>query len=93
MGTVTESLAFGVPLVVVPIRADQPAIARQVAQAGAGIEVSLFSATPAELAAALTAVLAEPAYRAAALRVAEDFTVAGGAGAAVRRLAALAARP
>ncbi|HST48894.1 glycosyltransferase [Jatrophihabitans sp.] len=93
MGTVTESLAHGVPLVVAPIRADQPAIARQVAQAGAGIEVSFFSASPAELATALTAVLEEPGYRAAARRVAEDFAAAGGAAAAVEQLAALAAGP
>ncbi len=92
MGTVTESLAFGVPLVLVPIRADQPAIARQVAQAGAGIEVCLATAGPAEFAAALTAVLTEPGYRAAAGRVAESFAAAGGAGAAVDRLAALAAQ-
>jgi UDP:flavonoid glycosyltransferase YjiC (YdhE family) len=93
MGTVTESLAHGLPLVVAPIRADQPAVARQVAQAGAGIEVSFFSARPAEFAAALTAVLDEPGYRAAARRVADSFAAAGGAAAAVERLAAVAAQP
>jgi len=93
MGTVTESLAHGVPLVVAPIRADQPAVARQVARAGAGIEVSFFAAEPAELAAALTAVLEQPGYRAAARRVAESFAQAGGATTAIDRLAALAATP
>jgi UDP:flavonoid glycosyltransferase YjiC (YdhE family) len=93
MGTVTETLAHGLPLVVAPIRADQPAVARQVVRAGAGVEVPLFSATPADFAAALTAVLDEPKYRAAAQRVADSFTAAGGAPAAVAELAALAARP
>ncbi|HEX8768442.1 MAG TPA: nucleotide disphospho-sugar-binding domain-containing protein [Jatrophihabitans sp.] len=90
MGTVTEALAHGVPLVVAPIRHDQPVLARQVAQAGAGIAVSFSSATAAELGKAVSAVLTEPAYRAAAHRVAESFRAAGGAAAAVAELAALA---
>ncbi|MEO6503614.1 MAG: glycosyltransferase [Jatrophihabitantaceae bacterium] len=93
MGTVTEALSFGVPLVVTPIRHDQPALARQVAQAGAGIALSFESAGPVELGAAMAAVLDEPAYRAAARRVAESFTEAGGAAAAVKHLAALASQP
>lgn len=90
MGTVTESLAHGVPLVVAPIRADQPAVARQVVEAGAGVEVSYFQTSPDELAAALRTVLTEPGYRAAAHRVAGSFAAAGGAATAVRRLAELA---
>lgn len=92
MGTVTETLAHGVPLVIAPIRADQPAVARQVAQAGAGIEVPFVSASSADFAAALTAVLDEPRYRAGARRVADSFA-AGGSRAAVTELVALAARP
>ncbi|MEO7261320.1 MAG: glycosyltransferase [Jatrophihabitantaceae bacterium] len=91
MGTVTEALTHGVPLVVAPIRHDQPAVAAQVARAGAGIAVSFSSASAAELGSAVTAVLTEPAYRAAAHRVAESFTAAGGGAAAVAELAALAA--
>ena len=91
MGTVTEALAHGVPLVVAPIRHDQPAVAAQVAAAGAGVTVSFASASPAELTRAVTAVLNDPGYRAAAQRVAESFTAAGGPAAAVAELAALAA--
>ena len=91
MGTVTEALAHGVPLVLAPIRYDQPAVAAQVARAGAGIAVSFSSATAAELAGAVAAVLDEPAYRAAAARVAESFAAAGGGAAVVAELAALAA--
>ncbi|HEX8079090.1 MAG TPA: glycosyltransferase [Jatrophihabitans sp.] len=90
MGTVTEALAHGVPLVVAPIRFDQPALAVQVADAGAGIAVPFASAGAGELAAALTAVLDEPGYRAAAHRVADSFAAAGGAVAAVALLAELA---
>lgn len=92
LGTVSEALAHGVPVIVAPIRHDHPAVARQVVDAGAGIEVSFGSATPAELTAALTALLDEPGYRAQARRVGASFAAAGGAVAAARHLAALAAR-
>ena len=90
MGTVTEALAFGVPLVVAPIRHDQPAIAWQVLLAGAGRQVSFANASPAKLAEAMTAVLDEPSYRAAAERIAADFAAAGGAVRAATELARLA---
>jgi zeaxanthin glucosyltransferase len=92
MGTVTEALSYGVPLVVAPMRHDQPAVARQVAEAGAGIEVSFESATPQDLAGAVSAVLDEPGYRASARRIGDSFAAAGGARAAAEHLAALAGR-
>ena len=88
--TVNEALAHGVPLVVAPIRLGELAVAEQVTRAGAGIAVSFAEATPAQLAAAVTAVLDEPGYRAQARRIAEEFAAAGGTGAAAARLAALA---
>lgn len=90
MGTVTEALAFGVPLVVAPIRHDQPAIAWQVLVSGAGRQVSFANATPAKLTEVLTAVLDEPSYRAAASRVAAEFAEAGGAVRAATELTKLA---
>lgn len=88
--TVNEALAHGVPLVVAPIRLGELAVAEQVTRAGAGIAVSFAEATPAQLAAAVTAVLDEPGYRAQARRIAGEFAAAGGAGAAAAHLAALA---
>jgi UDP:flavonoid glycosyltransferase YjiC (YdhE family) len=90
--TVNEALAHGVPLVVAPIRLGELAVAEQVTRAGAGIAVSFAGATPAQLAAAVTAVLDEPGYRAQARRIREQFAAAGGAGAAAAHLAALAGR-
>jgi zeaxanthin glucosyltransferase len=89
--TVNEALAHGVPLVVAPIRLGELAVAEQVTRAGAGIAVSFSEATPAQLAAAVTAVLDEPGYRAHARQIGEEFSAAGGAGAAAAHLAALAA--
>jgi zeaxanthin glucosyltransferase len=89
--TVNEALAHGVPMVVAPIRLGELAVAEQVTRAGAGIAVSFAKATPAQLAAAVTAVLDEPGYRAQARRIAGEYAAAGGAGAAAAHLAALAA--
>jgi zeaxanthin glucosyltransferase len=89
--TVNEAFAHGVPLVVAPIRLGELAVAQQVTRAGAGVAVSFADATPAQLAAAVTAVLDEPGYRAHARRLREEFAAAGGAGAAAAHLAALAA--
>jgi zeaxanthin glucosyltransferase len=61
-----------------------------VTRAGAGIEVSFSEASPAQLAAAVTAVLEEPGCRASARRISEEYAAAGGAGAAAAHLSALA---
>ncbi|MFE9424019.1 glycosyltransferase [Kitasatospora sp. NPDC006697] len=83
MNTVMESLAHGVPLVLAPIRHDQPIAADQVERAGAGLVVDFTGADPAELRRALTAVLDQPGYRAAAERISRSFPAEGGARTAV----------
>src|SRR6185437_16990265 len=90
MGTVSEALLHGVPLVVAPVAVDQMVTARQATDAGAAIEVAFADATPAEFSAALRTVLSEPGYLANARRVGESLRAAGGAPAAARHLAALA---
>jgi UDP:flavonoid glycosyltransferase YjiC (YdhE family) len=89
--TVNEALAHGVPLVVAPIRLGEPITAEQVTRAGAGIAVSFSEASPVQLAAAVTAVLDEPGYRAHARRIGEELIAAGGTGAAAAHLVTLAA--
>jgi UDP:flavonoid glycosyltransferase YjiC (YdhE family) len=79
VNTTSEALAAGVPLVLAPIRHDQPEVARQVVAAGAGVRVRFRRATPDQLAAAVTEVLGEGAYRAAAQRIGAAFRAAGGA--------------
>lgn len=88
--TVCESLAHGLPLVVAPIRDDQPVVAQQVVNAGAGVRVRFGRVGPAELRDAVMAVLSDPSYRAAARRVQRSFSAAGGAAAAADRLEQLA---
>ncbi|TMR30816.1 glycosyltransferase [Actinomadura geliboluensis] len=85
--TVCASLAHGHPLVVAPVRGDQPVIASRVEAAGAGVTVGFEDARPEELRAALAAVLADGGpHRAAAEAARETFAAAGGAAAAADRL-------
>lgn len=88
--TVCESLDRGIPLVVAPIRDDQPVVADQVVRAGAGVRLRFGKATAGHIAAALDAVLGEPAYAENAARIRKSFRNAGGVSAAATHLEALA---
>jgi UDP:flavonoid glycosyltransferase YjiC (YdhE family) len=79
VNTVNECLVAGVPMVLAPIRDDQPIVAGRVAAVGAGIQVRFGRVQPAEMAVALRSVLNDPAYRAAARRMGASFALAGGA--------------
>jgi UDP:flavonoid glycosyltransferase YjiC (YdhE family) len=65
-GSTLGALAAGVPLVVIPLFADQPQNARRVAEVGAGLAVEPnredIPATIAPLRAAIETVLSEPSY-------------------------------
>jgi MGT family glycosyltransferase len=87
--TVCETLAHGLPLVLAPIRDDQPIVADQVARAGAGVRVRFGRVGAAELRAAVRQVLEEPLFRAAAGDIRRSFEAAGGATAAATHLEAL----
>jgi UDP:flavonoid glycosyltransferase YjiC (YdhE family) len=65
IGTVTKGLIYGVPLVCVPILADQPDNAARVIARGAGIYVAP-DASPEQIGAAIGNVLSDGAFRIAA---------------------------
>jgi MGT family glycosyltransferase len=88
--TVCEALSFGLPLVLAPIRDDQPIIADQVVRAGAGIRLRFDRADAGQIGDAIDAVLGQPAYAAGAARIQESFRAAGGAQEAADRLEKLA---
>ena len=90
LNTVCESLAHGVPLVVAPIKGDQPINAAHVAAAGAGLRVSFARVRPETLRAAIVSVLEDPSIRESAAAVRDSFAAAGGAAAASEQLAHLA---
>lgn len=87
--TVCESLWHGVPLVVAPIRDDQPIVAGQVVDAGAGVRLRFGRATAAHVTKAIEAVLGDSSYRTAAEGVGRSFREAGGAPAAADQLEGL----
>ncbi|HEY4377505.1 MAG TPA: glycosyltransferase [Acidimicrobiales bacterium] len=89
--TVCESLAAGLPLVLAPIRDDQPVVADQVVRAGAGIRVKFNRVQAPELREAIARALADPALRAAAATIRDSFEAAGGAPAAAAALESLLA--
>ncbi|MFD9699882.1 glycosyltransferase [Lentzea sp. NPDC059081] len=84
--TVCEALAHGLPLVVAPIRDDQPTVAAQVVAAGAGVRLTYSRARAVDIRSAVESVLDEPEYAAAAGLVRDSFLAAGGAAAAADRL-------
>jgi UDP:flavonoid glycosyltransferase YjiC (YdhE family) len=88
--TTCEALANGLPLVVAPIKDDQPIVADQVVAAGAGVRVKFGRVGADELYSAVRRVLDEPSFRDAAERVRVSFATAGGAAAAAIALEALA---
>ncbi|GAB3930813.1 glycosyltransferase [Kribbella albertanoniae] len=89
--TVCESLWHGVPLVVAPIRDDQPIIAGQVVDAGAGVRVRFGRVTAAQLTKAVESVLApDGGFRREAQRIGKSFQAAGGIHTAANHLEGLA---
>jgi len=91
LNTVSEALSCGVPLVVAPHTRDQPINGAEVVRIGAGVRLHFHRARPEQMRTAVLTVLTDPGYRAAAGRVRDSFTAAGGAPAAAARLERLAA--
>lgn len=77
MNSVSESLYFGVPLVMLPRTTEQGGVAARVEQLGAGVR--LKKTTPRAIREAVTRILEESAYRENAARIAEGFRACSGA--------------
>ncbi|MFD2419877.1 glycosyltransferase [Amycolatopsis pigmentata] len=87
--TVSEALYHGVPLVLAPVRDDQPIVADQVVRAGAGIRLRSSTSTAMQIGAAVDAILDEPAFRDGAALIGKSLRGAGGPAAAADALEAL----
>jgi UDP:flavonoid glycosyltransferase YjiC (YdhE family) len=72
-GSLLGALAHGVPLLLLPLGADQPVNAARCAALGLGRVLDAMTVTPAEVHAAAAAVLADPGCRAAARGLAAEF--------------------
>jgi MGT family glycosyltransferase len=84
--TFCEALFNGLPLVVAPIKDDQPVIADQVVRSGAGVRVHFDRVKSSELREATHRVLDEPEFKQAALRARKILQEQGGATEAGRLL-------
>jgi UDP:flavonoid glycosyltransferase YjiC (YdhE family) len=71
-GTVIGALAHGVPVVVLPLGADQDRNAGRVADLGAGLVLDPMTATPEEIGGATLRVLREPAFAGTARTLADE---------------------
>ena len=90
MNSASESLYFGVPLVLFPQTNEQSGVAARVAELGAGLKLEKADAT--SIRTAVDAVLQTPSYRANAQNIRESFLRCGGAKAAVDRILSVADR-
>ncbi|AJE85467.1 MULTISPECIES: glycosyltransferase [Streptomyces] len=91
--TVCETLWHGLPLVLAPIRDDQPIVARQVVEAGAGVRVRFGRVDAARLAEALRTVLDDTGgHRSRAAEIGRSLRATGGQRAAADHLEQLTAR-
>jgi UDP:flavonoid glycosyltransferase YjiC (YdhE family) len=91
LNTTLESLSNGVPMVALPITDDQPGVAARIERAGAGIVIPIRKLTPARLRGALDAILTNPRYRAAAMRIQEQIRRLNGPAHAARIIEAACA--
>jgi MGT family glycosyltransferase len=80
LNTVLDSLACGVPLLVMPITYEQPAIAQRVRWVGAGEVMGKSRLHPVRLRAQVERLLGDPAYAHQAKRIAGAIHEAGGVG-------------
>ncbi|MFB7140695.1 macrolide family glycosyltransferase [Gottfriedia sp. NPDC056225] len=78
MNSTSESLYYGVPLIVIPQGADQPLIAKQIDNIGAGIHLEMQNLTPIQLRNAADQVLNNASYHKEVTTISESFKKAGG---------------
>jgi UDP:flavonoid glycosyltransferase YjiC (YdhE family) len=90
-GSVLGTLAYGLPLVLLPMGADQPQNAERCAALGTGRVLDVVAATPDDIRDAVSAVLSDPSYRIASERLRDELAALPGpehAVALVERVAA-----
>ncbi len=90
--TVCEALALGLPLGLAPIRDDQPVIARQVIDAGAGLFIRHGKVSAAVARQVLLRLLDDAALRQRAQALGDILRAQGGEEAAARQILAVVAR-
>jgi UDP:flavonoid glycosyltransferase YjiC (YdhE family) len=78
LNTALESLACGVPMVVLPVTYDQPGVGARVEWSGAGRTIPIGRLTVDRLRDAVRTVLGDPAFRKRAVQLRADIEAADG---------------
>jgi MGT family glycosyltransferase len=78
LNTALESLAQGVPMVVLPVAYDQPGVGARVEQSGVGLSIPVGRLTVERLREAVRNILGDPAYRVRAGRIRSIIKAADG---------------
>ena len=78
MNSVSESLHYGVPLLVIPQMGEQELVGRRVEQLGAGLYLAREKATVAALKASVDRLIGERTFRDRAAEIGRSFKAAGG---------------
>lgn len=78
MNSTHEGIYNGVPLVVIPQSADQPVIARQVENLGAGVTLQMQGLTESQLRESVDLVLNNSSFKETVLNMKESFRKSGG---------------
>ena len=89
-GTVMAALGHGLPMVIIPIAADQPDNARRCSQLGVARTIGPEERTPEAIRTAVRTVLAEPRFGEQAMRLREEIAAMPGIENAVSLLERLA---
>ncbi len=92
MNSVSESLYYGVPVVIVPQMGEQAIVGRRVEELGAGLYLAKEEATAEKLRESVQQLLAEDGFRGQAAVVRESFQNAGGAARAADAILAFTRR-
>ncbi|MFC5701158.1 macrolide family glycosyltransferase [Cohnella faecalis] len=86
MGSTNEALSLGVPLIIVPMAADQPIVARRIQDLGAGILLNRDDLTPDLLRTTAEQVMLNPSYSKRSAELGESLITAAANNSALRAI-------
>ncbi|QYR19396.1 glycosyl transferase [Paenibacillus sp. sptzw28] len=78
MNSVNEALYYNVPLIVIPMAADQPIVGNRVAELGAGLTLDRISLTALNLRESVEEILSAGRYHENSSRIGDSLRMAGG---------------